>query len=338
MDASFRWLLLKSIRGIGNRSLKMLFQAFGSSESILSADEESLARVVGPKKAKSILLHKGKGKEEAHRILRSIQGKNIRLVTFEDEEYPKQFLNLPDPPPVLFVKGKIRSGPFVGIVGARKASDYSLKLVEEVVEVAVRSGYRVVSGGAPGIDSKAHQEAIEKGGHTLCILGMGLLKVSLPLFKRIENSNNVLISEFLPDQPADKYTFAHRNRLIASLSDILIVPEASSKSGAIITAEWAFRLGKKVFVHLGIMRSPRWEGCYRLVKEEKAQLFAYAEEIFGKTGQSTENRLKDFLRVPRTLDEIANFLNMSTEDTLSLLTDLEMKGEILRSGSLYSTC
>ena len=115
-----------------------------------------------------------------------------------------------------------------------------------------------------------------------------------------------------------------------------MVPEAGAKSGALITAGYAHSYGKKVYVHIGIGSSPNWEGCYRLLKEGKAEPVRGPEDVFG--AQRKEGELEEFLKTPRSLAEVASFLEKDTGETLSLLTKLEMEGRVKRVGPFYTSC
>ncbi len=339
MDKAYNWLLLSSVKGIGESTLKLLLDKFHSSEGILSAKEEELANVIGVRKARLLRAKEGVSRKKIEDVLKVANREGIGIITPEDSSYPKEFFELPNPPPVIFFRGSLKHKALVGVVGSRKPSDYTNRLVDEIVDVALKNGFGTVSGGAMGVDSRAHFRTIEKSGYTVCILGFGILKATHSLFRKIEKSNGVLISEFLPEEPASRYTFPKRNRLIGALSRTLIVPEASSRSGALITAEWAFNLGREVYAHIGMGRSPRWAGCYRLIREGKAQIFAEPQDIFqDKEPQSSHEPLMDFMSSPRSLDEIAEFLKCSYGDALSLLGELEAQGKIVRMGAFYVAC
>lgn len=332
MDKIYRWIVLKSIRGLGEKSLKKLFNSLGSSEEILKADRNTLSKIVGEKKADLILRRECVSESKVDTILKSLEREGINVITLEDEDYPQKLRGIEDPPPVLFYRGELRDLPLVGIVGTRKAAAYSFSLVDELVRKAVERGYGTVSGGARGIDMRAHFRTLELLGYTVCVLGFGILRAKGSFFRKLEESG-LLLSEFFPNEPADRFTFPRRNRIIASLSEFLIVPEAGSKSGALITADYASSYGKRIFVHIGMGRSPNWEGCYKLLKEGKAELFKDPEEIFG--GEEDGSPILDFLNVPRTFEEIREFSGIDDGELFSLLSNFEMEGKIRRIGSFY---
>lgn len=334
MDKLYRWLLLRDIKGVGGRTLKLLWERLGSSEAILSAPFKELEEIVGNSKAKAIRTRVGADSKRVERTIHTVEREGINALTLEDDDYPSALKKIPDPPPVIFYRGRISGVPLVGIVGARRPTSYSFVFTEELAKGAVSAGFGVVSGGARGIDSKAHLGAMDSSGYTLCVLGFGILKAEVGIFRRILSSGGCLISELLPEEEADKFTFPKRNRLIAALSEMLIIPEAGAKSGALITANYAVSYGVPVYVHIGIGRSPNWEGCYKLVKEGKAQLFRDPEELFSSKA-SSEGDLLGFLQVPRTLDEILAFAGESTTEVMNKLLSLEVEGKVKKMGAYY---
>ncbi len=330
MEKLICWLILTSIEGVGERTVKKLYERFGSCERILTASYEELVRIVGNKKAKAIV--RREGVKEPEEIVELIDKRGIGFLTLESEDYPSFLRSIPDPPPVLFFEGELKNVPLVGIVGSRRPTAYTLSLVDGIVESALSKGYGIVSGGARGVDSQAHLSAIGRSGYTACVLGFGILRAHGRPFDDIRASGGLLISEFHPLERGSSHTFPKRNRIIAALSDFLIVPEAGARSGALITADFARKYGKKVYTHIGIGRSPSWEGCYRLVKDG-AELIRDGRDIFGES--SPEDPLLSYLREPRTLNDVVEFLGVDEGKALSLLTELEMEGKVKRIGSFY---
>ncbi len=332
MDKLIRWLILKTTQGLGERKIKKLLEIFGSSEGIFSADADSLVSVIGKKAVDSFLQIRSNHKR-IQKITFKIYKEKIKFTTLEDENYPSLLKNLPDPPPILFYKGNFKDTPLIGVVGPRNPNPYTLSFVEDTVTKLILKGYGIVSGGAKGVDSKAHLSAVERNGYTVCVLGFGILNTKGGIFERIEKSGGLLLSEFLPEERASKYTFPKRNRLISALSHFLIVPEAGINSGSLITARYAHDYGKKVFVHIGIGRSSAWDGCYALIKEGIAELMKNIEDVIG--AESERDPLLDFLKIPRSVEEIMEFTSGNYEEVCSLLTQLEMEGKVKRIGSFF---
>ncbi|RLJ71304.1 DNA processing protein [Hydrogenivirga caldilitoris] len=328
------WLRLKLTKGLGDRTLAKLYRFFGDAERIVSANFDELKSLIGEKKANALV--KGEyDREIFSRLLDTIERHSLKVMTIEDDTYPEHFRTLQDPPALLFLKGNLRELPLFGIVGTRKPTPYTLSFIEDLVKLGLSKGYGIVSGGAPGVDSKSHESAIENGGYTVCVLGYGILKARGSVFKRIEDAGGALLTEFLPHEPGSRHTFPRRNRLIAALSEFLVIPEAGKGSGSMITAGYAFEQGKRVYVHIGIGRSPNWEGCYQLLREGKATLIKDGFDLFGHSGGEGKNDLIDFLKVPRSLEDIRDFLKLSEGETLALLTKMEIEGKVKRMGAFY---
>jgi len=267
------------------------------------------------------------------KILNFVAKEALGYLTPESEKYPRRLFDLPDPPPLLFYRGIWREIPLVAVVGTRRPATYTLSFTEDTVRKLVASGYGIVSGGAAGVDSLAHVSAVKNSGYTLCVLGFGLSKARGNLFRRIEESGGALLSEFLPQEEGSRYSFPKRNRLIAALSDFLILPQAGARSGALITARWASALGRKVFVHIGIGKSPHWEGCYTLVREGKGELLRDVEDLLG-FGEGDPDLIA-FLKTPRSLEEIMEFTAREYGEVCALLTELELQGKVRRIGALF---
>ena len=332
MDRLYNWLILSSIKGVGEKSLKVLYDRFGSAEEILSLSESELLPIVGKTKARAIHSREGIDERTIEKVIKVVEREGIKVTTLEEDTYPSKLHEIPDPPPILFYRGNISIPYSAGVVGARKPNAYTLRWVEDLVSGLSNKGIGVVSGGAQGVDRCAHEKAISMGLHTTCVLGFGILQAKGSLFDAILRSGGLILSEFLPNRGGDKFTFPKRNRIIAALSEFLVVPEASSKSGSLITARYAMEYGKKVYVHIGIGKSSSWDGCYKLL-EEGAKLVKDHSHILGVPQASSG--LEEFLRTPRTLEEIADYMNVSPQEAMVRLTDLELEGKVKRMGSFF---
>ncbi len=328
------WLILSSIKGIGPKTLKVLIDRFGDPVAVLEAEEDLISEVVGPEKARAIKSRKGVREERIRNTERILQKEDIGAVTLTDPGYPYPLRSLPDPPPVLFYSGILKRTPLVGIVGPRRPSSYTLSLVDSLVSEALRSGYGTVSGGARGVDTRVHLATLKRSGYTVCVLGSGLLKAEGKLLDMILKSGGLLLSEFFPDEPPSRHTFPRRNRVIAGLSEFLVVPEAGRKSGSLITARYAHRYGREVFVHTG-QGGERWEGCSALLEEGIGRVFSGPKDIFGV---QRCDPLEDFLKTPRTFEEVLRFLGLPPDEAMSRLTHLELEGKVRREGPFYTAC
>ena len=334
MEALESWLLLSQIKGLGNKSLKKLWEHFSSARAILKADRRELTKIVGEAKAKAISDREGVSGRALGELLKVIEREGIGYLTLEDEAYPAGIKAIEDPPAVLFYRGRLFDLPLAGIVGTRRPTGYTLNLVKASAAKVVEAGMGVVSGGAKGVDWLAHEGAVERGGHTLCILGCGILKTPNYLLNLLSYPNTLLMSEFPPLQTGDRYTFPKRNRLIAAMSEFVFIPEAGAKSGSLITADYAIKYGRRVYVHIGIGSSDSWEGCYKLLKEGRAQIVKDIEEVLETTAFGGDSLLR-FLRTPRKLEEIIEWTGKSYSEVNAILLDMEMEGKLRRVGSYY---
>lgn len=216
--------------------------------------------------------------DAAENIIKKCKERGYKIISFDDEDYPELFRFLSNPPAVIYMKGDFdfNCEPMVSMVGARKASKYSLNVATRLAYSLASGGMSVVSGGALGVDSASHKGALLAGGKTILVLGCGLgtryLMENATLREKI-SQNGALISEFPPDRTANKSTFPLRNRLIASLGLGTIVIEANIRSGSLITAKCARECGKDVFAVPGGIYNSSFEGVNRLLKDGAKAVF-----------------------------------------------------------------
>ena len=251
------------------------FRHFGSVEAVLKADITSLEPKIGSKATN--IVSRDVERDYLNNAIVKLKQLNTEAITYENEKYPKNILNLPDPP-VIFLKGNksLLYQKSVSIVGSRKAALSALNMTKSFV---LELRQTVVSGGADGIDSKVYQSALESSIPTIAVIGFGFLYAKRSLFTNILNKNGLLLTEFLPIEKPSKYTFPMKNRIIASLGEYLLFMQASSKSSALISAYWAFKLNKKVFAYVGNPVEES-EGCVNLVRENVAKLFTNKSHLF----------------------------------------------------------
>jgi DNA processing protein len=189
-----------------------------------------------------------------------------------DPEYPRRLDALTDAPTRLFVRGELRSpwGPAVGIVGSREADLRARRQAAEIAAALAAAGAIVVSGGARGVDTAAHEGAIAGKGRTVAVLGSGFDHLyppaNRPLFERIASGFGAVVTEFEASTPPSRWTFPRRNRLIAAVCDLVLVVQAPIRSGALITAKIANRLGVPVAAIPGTASDPRNRGNNGLIR------------------------------------------------------------------------
>ncbi len=286
MDVREARIALNMLDRIGPVTLRKLIDVFGDPVSVLQASAEELQRVpgIGPETAKAIAQWEETVDLQAE--LRRIREYGCTVLIPEDEDYPPLLRELYDPPIVLYVKGKLepRDRNAIAIVGSRRATHYGLEVARKLAYQLAYAGVTVVSGGARGIDSAAHQGALTAKGRTLAVLGSGLNVVFPPenaeLFERIA-ANGALLTQFPFNRHPDRQTFPIRNRIISGLSLGTVVVEAPMNSGALITANMATEQGRLVFAVPGRIDSPTSKGCHDLIKKG-AKLCESVEDILSE--------------------------------------------------------
>lgn len=227
-----------------------LFSKYGDINKVYEADDydeldmpDYIARALFDKRL-----------NQAFEIVKKCKALGVTAVCFEDKEYPLKLKKIKDPPLVLYCKGNFvntDTNLCVGMVGTRKASDYGEKTADYLGKGVGSSGAIVISGLAKGIDSICQRAAMGAGGFTIGVIGNSIdtvyPKENAALFNKLYK-HGLVISEYWPGCATNKYSFPRRNRIIAGLSDILVVVEAPAKSGALITASHAVKAGKPVCV------------------------------------------------------------------------------------------
>jgi len=286
MESREALVALNMIEHVGPIRIRQLIEHFGDAPTILRASRQQLlqAKNIGEETADAIANWEKEVDLSAE--LKRIDEFGCRIVTQEDTEYPVLLREIYDPPIVLYVKGTLsnRSKNSVALVGSRMTTPYGVETARKLAYQLAYIGVTVVSGGARGIDSAAHQGALSAKGETLAVLGTGINRVTPPenveLFERIA-ANGALITQFPFNRPPDKQSFPIRNRIVAGMTLGTVVIEANLTSGALITANFATEYGRQVFAVPGRIDSPRSKGCHELIKKG-AKLCESAEDILSE--------------------------------------------------------
>lgn len=260
--------------GIGAARFKLLLGRHGSAR----AAEETLE-----KESTEMRRQPKSGTEAGLERAQEFLGAGGTVLVFGSPGYPPRLSEMSEPPPVLFVRGgpEILSCPLVAVVGARECSETGLSRADEAVRELVERGFGIASGGARGIDGRAHASAIQASGFTVAALGTGV-DVVYPashraLFESIATTG-ALVSELLPGTPPAPKFFPTRNRIIAGLSLAVIVIEGRKVSGSLSTARWAMKLGRPV----AVPRAESGEGlgeAATVLREQGACVYATREEL-----------------------------------------------------------
>lgn len=303
MSARKYWLGFNVIKGIGPVRLRALHAYFGDLETAWNAPESALLAAGLDRRSASNLL------QARHSIqLDQLSDETDRLgaavLTLDDADYPALLRELPDAPPVLYIKGTVLDADrwAVAFVGTRRATAYGRDVTRELVEPLVHAGITIVSGLALGIDAAAHKAALDAGGRTIAVLGCGIDSVYPPEHRHLAADiveNGALVTEFPPGTPPEGKNFPVRNRTISGLSLGVVVVEAPETSGALLTADIAAEQGRDVFAVPGNVTARTSRGTNRLI-QSGAKLVTAAEDIMDEL-----NLTRSAVEVSTSVREIA---------------------------------
>lgn len=282
------FVALNMIPKLGPVRVRALLARFGSPEAVLSARRGDLTEVpgIGREVAEEIVgWHKTI--DPAAEIARA-EAAGAGIVTIRDPSYPPALLQIHDPPTVLYVRGKFTQADAttLGVVGTRKPTHYGIECTKKLSYQLAYAGVTIASGLARGVDTAAHQAALAARGRTIAVLGSGLGCLYPPENKELAEkiaAFGAVISEFPMQTGADRQTFPMRNRIISGLSFGLLVIEAASRSGALITANQAAEHGRSLYALPGRIDSPNSIGTNRLI-QQGAKLVTSAQDILDDLG------------------------------------------------------
>lgn len=257
---------------------------------------------------------------------------SIDITTLKSSDLPPRVMNLPQPPKSLYSVGielsDLLMKPSLSVVGSRKVSKYGRAVTENLVEQASKSGVCIISGLALGVDSIAHQAAVNSFGKTIAVLPSGIKKIypasHTGLARSIVAHGGAIVSEYSHSEMPMKHQFIERNRIIAALGDALLVAEAAEKSGSLHTARFALELGKPVLAVPGNIDSPTSTGTNNLIKMGATPVTSI-EDILQTLG------IDQTTKQPRTIEAYGENENETT--ILSLLRETPMKGSDLHHAS-----
>lgn len=283
MNETLCWFWISRVQEIGIKSIRALIKAFGSIVGVYEASEAMLQQIneLTPKQIACIL--NSRDKEQIIEEYNKLKEKDIYFVTKTDQTYPAQLKNIYEAPYFLYYKGTLPNPlrPSVAIIGARNCTSFGKKLALSIASDLARYEVQVISGLARGIDSYAHHGAIEGDGLTYGVLGCGVDICYPPentnLFNRIQTFGGI-ISEFPIGAQPLPYHFPMRNRIIAGLSDAILVIEARESSGTFITVDRGLEQGKDILAIPGRLGDSLSSGCNRLI-QNGAKLVIRTEDI-----------------------------------------------------------
>ena len=334
--------------GLGNQGICQLLAAFGSPEKIYGASHQQLRDIVPA----AVVSEIAKGPDFALQGMVSawLQQPNNHFVTLADASYPQSLLDIPNPPPFLYAKGRLEllNVPSIAVVGSRNASPQGEKNAEEFSAALSRQGLCIVSGMALGIDGAAHRGALRASGATIAVVGTGMDIVYPARHRNLAHQiaeHGLIISEFALGTPSRAPNFPRRNRIISGLSQGCLVVEASLQSGSLITARLAVEQGREVFAIPGSIHSPQAKGCHQLIKQG-AKLVDDMQDILDEMkwsaraipaalvvdqpgdAQQEEPLLEVIGYDPVSMDILAARSGLTMERLSAMLLMLELEGKV----------
>lgn len=283
MNPYEEWILLDRIPHLGAKKCRELVEHFGSPQKVLSASFDELSTIPGLNKEAITYLNKKTSKIDIREDLKRLAEFKAGIIHFRHPLYPANLQMIFSPPFLLYLRGELKKEDIdaVAIVGTRRATTYGKLITRRLARALAGKGVTIVSGLARGIDTAAHQGALDVGGRTIAVLGSGIDTIYPRENKKLAEEiarRGAVISEYPVGTQPNAIHFPQRNRIISGLSKGVLVAEAPSKSGALITANFALEQGREVFAVPGNITSPNSQGTNRLIKEG-AKLVECAEDI-----------------------------------------------------------
>jgi DNA processing protein len=360
------FLALHSIPGVGDYLLKQLVSYCGSAEQVFKTPKGKLLKIPGVGEVTAESIRTGKTFDQAEKEFKKAEKSNTEILFYTDKKYPQRLKQIEDAPALLYFQGNanLNHPKTVAIVGTRQATSYGKEIVEQIVKDLAPHQALIISGLAYGIDIQAHKQALKNSLNTLGIMGSGM-DVIYPsahqdTAKKMVGQGGLLTENSFGAKP-DAHNFPARNRIIAGMCDALIVVEAAEKGGALITAEIANTYNKDVFAVPGSIGETYSEGCNKLIRTNKANLFSSVKDLEYIMNWSTENpetkKIKPFAidlsqfeadeqmvikvlqekNAPVMIDELTIKTSLSPSLLASLLLTLEFKN-IVKSlpGKMFS--
>ncbi|MEN6452793.1 MAG: DNA-processing protein DprA [Prolixibacteraceae bacterium] len=360
-DLSYR-IALSLIPGVGFVHAKSLFTYFGSAKAIFKAREKTLVKVPGIGSITAGNIRNQNVLQRAEAEVEFIRRHRIKTFFYQDEAYPSRLKRCEDAPLILFAHGKadFSANKMVAIVGTRHATDYGRRFCDEFIAgMAARGGYCVVSGLAYGIDIASHKACLKHGVPTIGVLGHGLDQIYPSLHRPVAEKmlkEGGVVTDFLSHTEIERQNFLRRNRIIAGLTDAVVIVESAERGGALVTADIAGSYNRDVFAVPGRATDPYSRGCNELIRQNKAGLIsslddleyfmswqpeidrpAVVQSLLFSDLTPDEQKIVDSIQEKAfSIDDICQRVIMPAAQVSSLLLGLEFSGIVLSlPGKIY---
>lgn len=320
MEERYYWLAFSAFPAIGPARFRKLLAEFRTAKSAWSGTRRHLVKIIGEETAEKF--DKFRSEFLIEDYIRKLKEKNVWYLTLNDEDYPKLLKEIKNPPFVLYGLGQVPDDTWfsksIAVVGARKTTEYGREVTKLLTTDLVLNGFTIVSGLALGVDAISHMTALDNGGKTIAVLGCGVDCCNPRENQSIYNSiveKGLVVSEFPLGMKPTQWTFPARNRIIAGLSQAVLVTEGAEDSGSLITAEFALKSGRKVFAVPGPITSSMSKGPYKLIAKG-AKLVTSAKDIFDELKISNSPLRQGF--VGQAKSKISNRKGDTKEEDLIL--------------------
>lgn len=343
------YIALSSAPGVGNIKFKTLLKKFKTASAVWKAADNSLKDIFGAKTLESFNAYRLKVDPQTY--VKSVENKEIAVITLLDKDYPARLSEIYDPPAVLYMKGQLKSEDNLAfaVVGTRKITSYGREVTSSLVAQLSRFGLSIVSGLARGVDALAHKVALENGARTIAVLGSGVDIIypteNLNLSRQI-SKNGCLISEVPPGVGPTRGYFPARNRIISGLSIGVLITEAGEESGSLITANCALEQNREVFAVPGPIYSQLSKGPASLIKQG-AKLVTGVDDIVEELNLEPKHIAKDSVEGKTSeekkvmallegeikhIDELLRETGFRADKLASLLLTMEIDGLVKNLG------
>ncbi len=354
-DTIYR-IALSLCEGVGPILAKNLIKAFGSAEAVFKETDKALGAIPGINIKVRSSIKNDYPLARAEEEMAFVDRNGFLMHFFQEASYPRRLKHCADAPIILYQKGNLNLNPnkSVSIVGTRSVTDYGRSFFDDFMPELKAYQPQVISGLAYGVDAIAHREALNHQLKTIAVVAHGLDSVYPALHrglaKDILEQGGAIVTEFLSQSKPDRENFPKRNRIIAGMSDAVIVVEAARKGGALITADLAFQYNRDVFAVPGRFRDTYSEGCNLLIKSNRANLLESTKDLEyimrwqqQEQVQQAQLPLFDEMSVeeqnlismlgtdskPKEIEWLANKMELPMSKLLVQLMNLELKGILI---------
>ena len=358
-------IALTLLPGIGDISGKKFVAYCGSAEAIFKESRAALERISGIREATvEAICHPKDLLKRAEEEIRFVEKNGIQPLFYQDPDYPRRLLQCDDSPLMLYYKGNVNlNAPrVVAIVGTRNITDYGKENCTRLVSELIQDNVLIVSGLAYGVDTMAHRSAVQYGISTVGVMGNGMQMIYPSTNKKLASEmllNGGLLTECMSGTQPDRENFPRRNRIIAGMSDAVIVIESALKGGSLITADLANSYNRDVFAYPGRVMDLYSQGCNYLIRTQRAHLMESAANLRyvmrwdpQQVATPTQTTLfREFTEEEKlimdqfenqkivNLDDLIVKTNLSTTKLANLLLNLEFDGILMAlPGKRYQRC